>query len=181
MLPTTILFSLAAAIAPVAADGAAIIESLGTLSSSSAELNNTVADWSGELFDALPIVTQSIGLLTDTKEAAGVANESEPLTVEEAATLAGAMQGLITDIENTLTTLEEAKPKFDELMMGPVILLNLKMQKKETDTFSAAVLEKIPEGLRDVAQGMVDEVAGLFDKAIEAYGIEFELPFDLPV
>lgn len=180
MLPNKILVSLALAVSPVVADGAAIIESLGTLSSSSADLNNTVAEWSGELFDALPIVTKSVGLLTDTKDAAGVAEESEELTTEEAATLASSMQGLITDIENTLTTLEEAKPKFDELMMGPVILLNLKMQKKETDNFSAAVVEKIPEALREVAQGMVDEVAGLFDKAIDAYGLDMELPFELP-
>ena len=179
MLSTTILGGLALTIA-TAVDGAAIIDSLGTLSTSSAELNNTVAEWSGGLFEALPIVTQSIGLLTDTKEAAGVAEESEPLTFEEATTLAGAMQGLTTDIKNTLTTLKNTKPKFDKLSLGPVILINLELQKKETDNLSAAVVEKVPEELQEVAQGMVDQVGELFSKAIDAYSLGIDLPFELP-
>lgn len=159
---------------------AAIVEALGTLSTSSAELNNTVAGWSGELFDALPIVTQSVGLLTDTKDAAGVAEESEPLTLEEAVSLAVVMQSLTGDIGNTLTTIEDAKPKFDKLLFGPIILINLKLQKKETDKLSGAVVEKVPEGLREVAQGMVDEVSQLFEEAIDAYSLDIDLPFELP-
>ena len=177
MLPTIALGVLALAATPVFADGAAIVESLGTLSASSAELNNTVAGWSGGLFDALPIVTQSVGLLKDTKDAAGVAEESEPMTLEEAVALASAMQGLTTDIKNTLTTIEETKPKFDKLLMSPIILADLKLQKKETDKLSVAVVEKVPEELQEIAQGMVDQVAELFDKAIDAYGLDIELPF----
>ena len=179
MLPTLIIGAIALA-TRVVADGAAIVESLNTLSASSVELDQTVSEWSGELFDALPIVTQSLGLLKDTKDATAVANESEPLTMEEAVTLATAMQSLITDIEGVLTSIEEAKPKFDELKLGMIILLNLKMQKKETDNFSAALVEKIPESLQEVAQTMADQVAALFDKAIKAYNIEINLPFDLP-
>lgn len=175
MLPSTLLGALALAITPIAADGAAIVESLGTLSASSSDLNNTVAEWSGKLLHSFPIVTKSLGLLKDTKDATEVAEDSEVLTVSETAELAGAMQGLIKDIDDTLTTLGEAKPKFDKLLMGPVILIDLKLQKKETDKLSAAVIEKVPEALQDVAKGMVEEVSGLFDKAIEEFAIK--LPF----
>lgn len=177
MLSTAILGVFSLAIATASADGVAIVKSLGTLSKSSAELNNTVAEWSGGLFDSLPIVTQSLGLLGDTKDAAAVAEESEPLTFEEATTLAVAMQSLTTDIKNTLTTLENAKPKFDKLLFSPIILIDLKLQKKETDNLSTAVVEKVPEALQEVAQGMVDEVSGLFDNAIDAYGLDIDLPF----
>lgn len=175
MLPSTLFGALALAITPIIADGAAIVESLGTLSTSSSELNNTVAEWSGKLLDALPIVIKSAGLLKDTKDATEVAEESEVLTITEAAELAGAMQGLSGDIDDTLTTLVEAKPKFDKLLMGPVILINLKLQKKETDELSAAVIEKVPEALQEIAKGMVEEVSGLFEKAIDEY--EIKLPF----
>lgn len=175
MLPSTLLGALALAITPIAADGAAIVESLGTLSTSSSELNNTVAEWSGKLLHSFPIVTKSLGLLKDTKDATEVAEDSEVLTITEVTELAGAMQDLIGVIDDTLTTLGEAKPKFDKLLMGPVILIDLKLQKKETDKLSAAVIEKVPEELQDIAKGMVEEVSGLFDKAIEEF--EIELPF----
>ncbi|SPO05474.1 uncharacterized protein DNG_08161 [Cephalotrichum gorgonifer] len=169
MLPTRILGAVALAVAPVLADGAAIADALGTLSTASAELNNTVAEWSGDLFGALPIVGNSVELLAKTKDATSVAEESADLTQEETLMLAGSLQGLITDIDNTLSTLTAAKPKFDKLLFSPAILIDLKIQKKETDNFSAAVVAKVPAALQGVAQGMVDQVDALFDAAIDAF------------
>lgn len=169
MLPAKILSSLMLVITPVLADGAAIVDSLSTLGSSAADLNNTVTSWDGGLLGTFPIVVDSGKLLSNTKNAKSVAEQSANLTTLEALAVATSIQGLIGDIDITLTSIVDAKPKFDHLLLGSVILLNLVLQKHATDEFSDAVVAKVPPELADAATQIVAQVDALFDKAIDVY------------
>lgn len=63
-----------------------------------------------------------------------------------------------------------AKGKFDGLLVvSPVVLLNLGLEKKATDRFGAAVVEKVPEALQGIAKGLLVPVDESFEEAIAAY------------
>jgi hypothetical protein len=96
-----------------------------------------------------------------------------------------------------LTDVIAAKPKFDGLVIvSPTTLLNLKLEKKGSDAFGSAVVEKIPEALQGyvflsffavvveievlvhvgtradfyrIAQGLLAPIDASFDEAIAVY------------
>lgn len=153
----------------VLADGAAIVAAMDEIAAQNKELGDTVAGWNGGLFGTLPIVIDSTKLLIKIKEATKVAEDSEPLNAIEAITVAQSTQQLAGGVNTTLTHVVDAKPKFDRFLLGPVILLTLKQEKSATDDFSAAVIEKVPEALRGVAQSLVGQIDSSFDNAIASY------------
>lgn len=169
MLPANILSVIVLVITPVLADGAAIVDSLGTLAASAADLNNTLTGWDGGLLGTLPIVVESGKLLANTNKATTVAKSSANLTALEALGVATSIQGLIKGMNVTLTSIVDAKPKFDHLLLSSVILLNLVLEKHATDDFAAAVIAKVPSELAGAATEIVGQADALFDIAIDAY------------
>jgi hypothetical protein len=84
--------------------------------------------------------------------------------------IAGTTQTLSTTVNKTLTDVIAAKPKFDGLLIvSPVVLLNLKLEKKGSDEFGSAVVEKIPEALQGIAQSLLAPIDDSFDEAIAVY------------
>jgi hypothetical protein len=63
----------------------------------------------------------------------------------------------------------DAKENFEDLLLGPVIWLNLVTEKDATDKFSAAVIEKVPSAQQPLAESLVAPVDTAFDAAIKAY------------
>lgn len=155
--------------ASVFADGQAIVDSIGVISSITGELNTAVSSWKGDLLGALPIVGKSTELLKDINNGTKTAKASQPLSVLEAITIAGAIQNLQKSVNTTLTTIIGSKKKFDRLLLSPVILLNLDLEKDASDRLGAAIKAKVPENLQTVAQGLQDTLDGYFDTAIDAY------------
>jgi len=155
LLSSTVLADIAAAITTITADTVA--------------LNDTVASWDGNLLGALPITVQSAQLLSAIDSGTRTAKQAAPLTDLEAFSIAGLTSTLAQDVASTLDTIVAAKPHFDHLLLSPAILLNLQLEKKATDDFSAAVVEKVPEELRQVASSIVAGIDASFDKAIGAY------------
>ncbi|KAK1964451.1 hypothetical protein LZ32DRAFT_541286 [Colletotrichum eremochloae] len=133
------------------------------------ELGDTVASWDGGLFGTLPIIVHSTKLLIKTNEAATIAQDSAPLNAIEAITVAQSTQKLAGGVETTLGNVVAAKPKFDKLLLSPIILLNLRQEKSATDKFSAAVVEKVPESLRGAAETLVGRIETAFHDAIATY------------
>ncbi|KAJ9137955.1 hypothetical protein NKR23_g8787 [Pleurostoma richardsiae] len=169
MLATT-LFSAVIFIIPVAlADGAAIVSALSVIAVDTAALNNTVITWDGGLLGALPIVTESATLLKDINKATDIAKSSANLSLIETVNVAVATQALIQDVNLTLTTIIAAKPKFDHLLLSPVTLLNLELEKDATDKFSAVVASKVPAELVAAAQALAGQIDDEFDEAIGVY------------
>ena len=63
----------------------------------------------------------------------------------------------------------QAKPKFDKLFIGPLILLNLGLVKEATDKFSAAIIDKVPAAYQSLANQIVAPIDTAFVEAIVAY------------
>lgn len=157
----------------VLADGAAIVSSLETITAATISLNTTIAKWPGTLLTAFPIITESTTLLKDIKSATSVAEASTPLSDLEAFNVAIATLALSSDVNSTLETIIAKKRKFDRLLLGPIILLNLKLEKDATEEFGAAVVEKVPEGLKGAAETLVAGISDSFEKAIDVYDFDF--------
>lgn len=153
----------------VLASGATIVDALGVVSSITSDLNTAVASWKGDLLGALPIVVKSTELLKDINNATKTAKASEPLVALEAIGVAQAVQALSAQVNTTLTTIIATKPKFDKLLLSPVILLNLDLEKDASDKLGAALKAKVPENLQGIAQSLQDTLDGYFDTAIAAY------------
>ncbi|RDL31831.1 Uncharacterized protein BP5553_09233 [Venustampulla echinocandica] len=157
----------------VLADGASILAAMSKISSSTAKLNNTVTDFSAGLLglaDVVPLLIDSTNLLHDINSGTKVASSSANLTVPETIQVASATSSLVADVQTVLTSIVNAKPKFDKLVLvSPVVLVNLKEQKRATDKFSAAVVSKLPAAFVEVAKGLVAPIDTAFDAAIAEY------------
>lgn len=163
------LIAIVACISAALADGAAVVVALDTIAAKTDTLNETVASWDGHLLGTLPIVIKSTDLLDAINDATEAAEQSAPLNNIEAVTVALATNNLVSDTNSTLTTIITARPKFDHLLLRPVILLNLKQQKEASSRFSAAVIEKVPEALQDAAKAIVAKLDASLEAALEVY------------
>ncbi|KAI5463611.1 antigenic cell wall galactomannoprotein-like protein [Mariannaea sp. PMI_226] len=159
-----------------AASGASIVSAMDAISNATKALNKTVASWDGLILGTAPIIVRSTQLLIEIKNGTEVAQASANLTFAEALQVAGATQSLSTVVNSTLTTIINAKHKFDRLLLSPIILLNLHLQKDATDDFSAAVIEKVPAALQETAKGLVKPISDSFDNAISKYKLFKKLP-----
>ncbi len=152
------------------ADAAAIADSLRAVNTATLELQSTVAKWKGTLLTSLPIIKESAELLIATKKGTKAAKSTDKtLEFLEVLGVAELTINLATSVNATMTTLIQAKPKFDRLKMGPLILVNLGIQKKATEEMSTAIAEKVPEELRELAGELVKPIEDAFEIAIDAF------------
>ncbi|QPH16071.1 hypothetical protein C2857_000617 [Epichloe festucae Fl1] len=158
---------------PVAADGKekeAITHALGLINTQTADLGSAVANWKGDLLGALPITTKSAQLLEQLRRSRRTADASRPLSTDEALAVAVATGDLSRVVQATLGTIVDNKPRFDKLLvLSPVVLLNLELQRGATADFSDAVVRKVPEGLKTIAQGLIKPIDDAFAAAIDKY------------
>lgn len=166
------LFALANLATTALASGASIIAAMDTISATTVDLDTTtVAGWNGNIFGTVPIVIKSTQLLIDIGNGTNTAKASDVLSITEAIQVALATNELGGVVEAALDTIVAAKSKFDKLLLSPVILLNLHLQKKATQDFSSAVIDKVPESLQAVAETLVQGIIDAFDAAIEKYDL----------
>lgn len=154
----------------VCADGASIVAAINKVTDDTANLNNTVLAWQGDLLGLIPIVSDSQTLLNDINAGTKTAQASSNLTVLESIGVYTATLALSSAVNQTLITIEETKPKFDDLLLvSPVILANLKEEKQASDQFSAAIISKVPTDLQPIANNVVAGIDAEFDQAIAIY------------
>lgn len=165
------VFALASLAATALAEGAAIVAALDTISDDTVTLNDTVTSWSGDLFGALPITVKSTSLLIDINKGIETADDSEALTDLETFNVAVTVANLINDTNTTLTNFINAKPKFDKLLLSPVIYLTLSSQKDASSKLSAAIAAKVPETFTDAAETLGAQLDASFDVALSAYSL----------
>ncbi|RGP77247.1 antigenic cell wall galactomanno [Fusarium longipes] len=151
------------------ASGDAISTAIDNISNATLALNKTIANWPQTLLGTIPITTKSTLLLTAIHNGTLVARESESLSLEETLQVAKATSELSNDVSLTIETVIAAKPKFDKLMVSPVILLNLELQRALSVDFSEAVIAKVPENLQGNAKALVQGIDDSFAKAIKKY------------
>jgi len=166
-------FSLAFLATTVLADGASILAALSQIQNSTIALNQTVSEFQpglAGLAEVLPLLSASTTLLTDINHATKVASDSANLTDAEAIGVAGATQSLSSAVNSTLENVIKTKPKYDTLLVvSPVVLLNLKLEKDATDKFGDAVVEKVPVGLQGIAKQLLAPIDDSFEEAIAVY------------
>lgn len=161
--------SLALLATPIIADGAAVADAMNDINSLTLQVNSTVRSWSGDALGALPIIIESTQLLSAINNGTTTAEQSNNLTFAEALNVATVTITLVSNVLSTLDTIEAAKPKFANLLLGPEILLSLVLQKDATDKFQTAVVAKIPENLQSVAAVLVAPIDPAFSAAISDF------------
>jgi hypothetical protein len=106
------------------------------------------------------------GTITDS---AGAVIAGANLTATEGFAVAQETIALSSIVQTTLATIVSKKDKFADLFLQVAILLELKAEKKATDDFSGAVMEKLPSALQGVAPSLIKPIDDAFDSAIAAY------------
>ncbi|KAH6723784.1 hydrophobic surface binding protein A-domain-containing protein [Leptodontidium sp. MPI-SDFR-AT-0119] len=154
----------------VAASGASISASLGRITSKALALNHIVASWKGDIFGVIPILTASSALTDAIENGTAVAKASKPLSQDEAFGIVGPASTLVDDTTSVLKTLVAAKPKFDALLIGsPLVLQILKTDRKDAKDLTTAVTAKVPAELQSVAQSITAPIDTAFANAIKKY------------
>ncbi|KAF5018391.1 hypothetical protein F66182_9620 [Fusarium sp. NRRL 66182] len=151
------------------ASGDTISAAIDNISNATLALNNTIAHWPKTLIGTLPIITRSTQLLAEIHKGTKVARSSAPLSFQETIQVAQATTELGKDVNITLETVIAAKSSFDRLLLSPVILLNLEMQRDSSADFSEAVISKVPAELQENAKALVKGIDDSFAKAIAKY------------
>lgn len=169
MRVTNFLAPLALLASTVAANGQAIADAVGVINTVTLELQSKVTSWKGDLLGTLPIIVSSTELLQDIDNATKTAKASQPLEALEALTVAVAINSLSGSVNSTISALIARKHQFDKLLLSPVILLNLELEKDATDKLGAALQEKVPANLQGAAASLQATIDGYFDTGIKAY------------
>ncbi|OBT58480.1 hypothetical protein VE04_01497 [Pseudogymnoascus sp. 24MN13] len=147
---------------------------MAKISSDTSKLNATISNFHGGLIglgESIPILIQSTTLLHDINQGTKTATASAELTVVETIPeVAAATADLVKGVQSSLQTIVDTKPEFDQLLViSPVILINLEQQKAATDKFSKAVVAKLPEQFRAIAESITAPIDVAFDDAIAKY------------
>jgi hypothetical protein len=166
---TTFLAPLALLASTVAADGQSIADAIGVINTVTLKLQSAVTSWKGDLLGTLPIIVDSTELLTDINNATKTTKASAALTALDALTVAVAINTLSGSVNSTLTEIIAKKPEFDRLLLSPVILLNLELEKDATDKLGAAISDKVPSNLQTAAATLQATIDGYFNTGIAAY------------
>ncbi|ELR08776.1 hypothetical protein GMDG_03454 [Pseudogymnoascus destructans 20631-21] len=157
----------------VVADSASILAAMAKISGDTSKLNATIAKFHGGLIglgESIPILIQSTTLLHDINQGTKAAGASVELTFDETIQVASATADLVTSVQSSLQTILRTKPRFDRLLViSPIILINLKQQKAATDKFSKAVITKLPEEFRAIAESITAPIDVAFNDAIAKY------------
>lgn len=163
------LIAFAALASTAVADLASIQKSLGEVSKSVDKVKSALDGWKGDLIGTLPVVAASAELVITLEVNTLKIKKSANLTEDEAIEVAGTTAELITNTQPVLDGITAAKPKFDKLLLSPVIYLSLLTQKSATLDLSAAVVSKIPETFAEIGEALIAEISGLFDTVIAVY------------
>jgi len=165
----TSLASLAFLASTVAADSASIVDAVGVINTVTLDLQSKVTAWKGDLLGTLPIIVDSAELLADINNATKTTQASAPLDALGALGVAVAINTLSGSVNSTLSAIIAKKPEFDRLLLSPVILLNLELEKEATDKLGAALSEKVPADLQAAAASLQATIDGYFNTGIQAY------------
>ncbi|KAK4145960.1 hydrophobic surface binding protein A-domain-containing protein [Dichotomopilus funicola] len=155
--------------ASASADSPTIVDALTSVNQTTVKFGNVIVNWNGGLLGTVPVLAESTALLVTVKKGTSIAEHSEPLDNDGALAVAGTTQSLVASVNTTLTTLIEARPKFDKLLLTPIIVLNLKIQRDATADLSEAIIAKVPEALQAIAKNLVAPIDQSFATAIDAY------------
>jgi hypothetical protein len=153
----------------VLADGASIMAAVAEIASDAAAVDTALSSWNGSPLETLPLLAKTAALVVSVDQATDVAKASAVLTEAEAFEVAISTGDMITGTLKTLDTITAARPKFDHLLLRPVIYVGLKTQKVSITKLSDAVVEKLPALFQPVAEELINELMVKYDAVIDYY------------
>ncbi|OAQ60336.1 hydrophobic surface binding protein A domain-containing protein [Pochonia chlamydosporia 170] len=157
--------------ATAVADVTSINNALLTVTKDLIALNSTLANFSGDLFAAIPILGASLTLENAIKAGTKTANASQPLNFDDTLIIAQSTADLAEDATSCINTLISVKPKFDKLLVVTPITLGItKDLRKLTAAFATAIIAKVPANFQEVAKQLVQGIDDDFARGIKAYG-----------
>ncbi|KAL6872939.1 hydrophobic surface binding protein A domain-containing protein [Trichoderma novae-zelandiae] len=153
-----------------------ILTALTSISAHTTALNTTVSSWTGSPLTLLAITAQSASLLASiragTRAASRAASRAANLTLDQTLAVASATIALATDVNQTVTAIIGAKPKFDGLLVAdPVVVLNLQLERDAAREFGDEVVVKVPVDLQGVARGLTAGIDESFAEGLAAYEV----------
>ncbi|KAM3453232.1 hypothetical protein NHJ6243_009181 [Beauveria neobassiana] len=141
-----------------------------TIATATMQLNKSVTLYSGGLLGLVPITTNALCLLNDINQGTRTARASAALDYEAALDIAGATGTLADDVNTVIDNLVRTKPKFNNwVIMTPIIKVVIEQQRDATKDLCAAVLQKIPKELADVAAILIKQIDDKFVEGIKAF------------
>ncbi|KAK2590620.1 hypothetical protein QQS21_011686 [Conoideocrella luteorostrata] len=153
------------------ADVTSINIALLTITKDLVALNSTLANFSGDVFAAIPILGSLNKLLGSIRADANTAKKSAPLNFNDTLIIDESTADLVEDSTQTLNTLIAAKPKFDKLyIVTPINLGFTKNRREATANLSSALIENVPANLQPVAKALVQGIDDDFARGAKAYG-----------
>ncbi|KXJ88111.1 hydrophobic surface binding protein A-domain-containing protein [Microdochium bolleyi] len=163
------LFAVAALASTAVADLASIQASLNEVSKRVTGVKTKLDAWKGDLLGTIPIVAASADLVVTLQINTLKIKQSGNLTDDEAIEVSGTTAELITNTIPVLDALVAARPKFDKLLLRPIIYLSLLTQKDSTLDLSRAVVSKLPPVYAEIGEALIQELIGLFDNVLTVY------------
>ncbi|EQL03211.1 Cell wall galactomannoprotein [Ophiocordyceps sinensis CO18] len=157
------VLSAAALASSVLGDGNSIRKAIKTIGHDTTALGDVVSS------RALPVVGKAVGLFVALKRGSRTARASAPLSFDEALGVATATGDLTSAVNKTLAALVVARPKFDYLLVTPLILVTLDVQRRAANDFGGKVVAKVPKELRPIARQLIKGIDDDFETAIDAY------------
>lgn len=143
---------------------------LKDVSTETVAFNQTVANWWGGPLGLIPIIAKNNELLNTVKDGTKKAQASDPLDFNTALEVAQDTIDLSNVLKSTVDSLIRQKPKFSiYLIVNAIIKDSLQKQKAATADLSAAIVSKVPDDLKDVANSLIGDVNKQFDRGIAAF------------
>ncbi|KAF2166704.1 hypothetical protein M409DRAFT_22760 [Zasmidium cellare ATCC 36951] len=146
-----------------------IVDAITVIQARTQRVDTDVLAWSGDRRGFRPIFFDSQKLLKSINNGTNVANANESLDFNGAVNVGLATLNLIPVVNQTLIDFIATIPKFNKLYLTPTVLDSLNQQKAASDAFSAAVIAKVPDGLKDLAGQVTAPIDEDFDVSIAAF------------
>lgn len=144
-----------------------VIGIVNTIAEALKGLDAAVQAYSGGSADAVMAASKKIGTLTS--EGIETVKGSQPVSLTDAVSIQGAVQGLQTNLENAMASLISKKQQFVSSGQGGTIAADLASQLDGAKALQAAITSRVPPETQSLATQLSAGVNQALQKAIEAY------------
>lgn len=169
MLYQRLLLALTLGVRSTYADVQSIVTAIDAIAESATILESTVLAWSGKFFDAFALDIQNHIMYKLIKNDTVTARAEDDLTYGDALAVKTSSEQMVANINSTLDTFIDYRPKFDKAMLCPRMLMYLSQQKKAAAAFADAVVTISPGFGKVIADVLGRQVDDPYGKAVDVY------------
>ncbi|KAL9087671.1 MAG: hypothetical protein Q9165_006595 [Trypethelium subeluteriae] len=150
-------------------DLATIQNALNAINTAAGTLDTDVKAFDGSSAAVTLLQSDSAAVLSAINTGNSQIAPTDPISYNDALTVAGTTGTLITTLNQTIADLIAQKPAFDSAGVSSIVLDQLQQQNTAATTFGATVVSKIPSDLQSIAQGLIAQITAAFQQGITAF------------